>query len=214
MTILLFAALFGFSAAATGVDQMCEGRGQSEFFTKQGTCREVYHCYKGQLSVRECPDNLWWNSEKGFCTYQANSGCTEEQVTEAPETPTTIQPLLLCEEDNIQFYSHESDCDRYYFCPALNAEPQVQSCTKGYHFELLLRQCIPEELSSCGVVPRVCPENMPKDTVIYVSHPTNCKLYYLCYNEQESEFSCQNDLVWNAAVNSCDHKDKVSTCQA
>lgn len=219
MCAIVFVALFGYCIAdSVVVDKMCEDRGQTEFFPVPGSCRNVYLCYQGKLHEQTCPDNLWWNAAKGFCTYRQLSGCTMEEIKEPitttpiPEEITTVAPLE-CTELEITLYPHEEVCNRYYICGGKGKEPIEAECSTNYQFNPETSQCVPfNKLQCVDKVPQVkCPADLKDGQVAYLAHPSDCFTYYLCVNQSQLLFTCKDGLMWNASVNSCDVEEKA-TC--
>lgn len=177
------------------------------------------HCYKGTLYVRDCPDNLWWNAEKGFCTYQQNSGCIEPVTTVKPPvtmttTTTTAKPVitpkpepLKCPSEQISMFPHEDSCSKYFICPGKGQQPLELQCTDKFYFSPEQSQCIPSDLVKCQEAK--CPANLKAGEIAYLPHPKDCASYFMCLNQSQLKFSCKNGLKWNSAVNSCDHEAKV-----
>ena len=214
MIAVLICALVGLSAAQT--EDPCAGRAESEFFGVPGSCRLVNHCYKGVLYVRTCIDNLFWNDEKGYCTYPELSGCSEDVPipTTTPGPVTTVVPVEPagpeCTADGIVFHPHEEACDKYFICPGKDQQPLEFACAQDYYFSKEHLQCIPSNLVQC-VVKVSCPADLKEDEIDYLADPNDCASYFLCLNGQQLQFTCKNDLLWNPVVKSCDLKEKV-TC--
>lgn len=227
LTVLYLAALV---SAETVTDDFCSEAGESEFFPVPGSCSQVYHCYKGKLTVRQCVDDLWWNAEKGYCTYQTDSGCTEEQTTETTTTSTTCnvtteevtsenpvevttpgRNTTICTSEDVILIPHEDSCDKYYVCPGLNEVPIMWACKPNFHFDIESEQCVPADVAKCNTNGTKCPTGLEQDQVVYLPNPNNCSSYFLCVNNSQVELMCKEGLYWNEAVESCDYADQV-TC--
>lgn len=220
MTIVLL-ALLGLAASATIVDPLCADRGSTEFFAKPGSCADLYLCFNGALFEKTCPDSLWWNAEKGFCTYQQLSGCTDEEITVTmPDTEVTTPPTVTepetkpveCIEMGITMYPHEVFCNQYYVCGGKDQKPAHGTCSVDYKFSEEAQQCIPAALSVCEDKVKVvtCPTDLAEGEIVHLANPNDCKSYFMCLNKEQHEFTCKGDLFWNAEVDSCDLEEKVS----
>lgn len=58
-------------------DERCD-RDDGEFFHDKEDCRNYLHCDNGQVRTSKCPENLYFNEEKQFCSYKVGEDCIKK----------------------------------------------------------------------------------------------------------------------------------------
>lgn len=109
-------------------------------------------------------------------------------------------------KDDVNLYPHPDDCARFIQC--VNGNVQTMNCAPGLVFDPTNSACI------FPINDLLCPDITPcvdRDSG-YFPHPYNCSRFIQCHTKQQKIISCQNDLIWNSAVNSCVHRINSTVC--
>ncbi|XP_077288704.1 protein obstructor-E-like isoform X2 [Arctopsyche grandis] len=100
-------------------------------------CTKFYSCNIGLLTILDCAAGTEFIPEKGYCDWITDGGCSSR----------TTNQHVICNDPNIFFVPHESDCGKYYFC--LSGIPQHMQCPDGEEFDIELRKCVYISDSGC-----------------------------------------------------------------
>ncbi|KAI4483568.1 hypothetical protein M0804_007828 [Polistes exclamans] len=146
----------------------------------------LYYKYiNGNVILNQCENNFHWNQERKAC-YKPNE-------TECMAKGISVTPLELPYDVNCidgEYYIHECQCDKYYFC--VSGNKVLKSCEKGLYWGQRQKKCTtPAEANCPHEKPRECTEGTTKP------HPCECSLYYKCINGQNVLRQCPDGLHWS-----------------
>lgn len=148
----------------------------------------------------------------------------------------TVTPNPLCPypSDDFTRFPFQGDCTKYWEC--YQGQRYPMSCPDGFEYNAETGVCDFPNLANCdsdvtvtyptfphttstpGTGPTtptttvwtpdpICP--YPSDELTFVVHPTNCSLYYECYQGLKYLMSCPGNLVFNIDAKYCDYPTNV-----
>jgi len=118
--------------------------------------------------------------------------------------------------DNFGFYPHHKSCDKYWACE--NGTATLKLCGNGLVFDdadSLRENCAYPFSVDCGsrtdLEPPISTPNCPRLYGIF-AHPTNCRVFYSCWNGEGSKYECPPGLAYDNNQRVCVWADLVETC--
>lgn len=116
-------------------------------------CGQFKNCAAGTGYVFDCPEGLAWNKETYRCDWPDQ---VEDCDVEAflgfscpPPPPLPKSPLLGEQEQEYQFYSHQSNCQKYFIC--IEGRPRLVGCGEDQAFNPEINACDDiENVPSCS----------------------------------------------------------------
>lgn len=140
------------------------------------SCTEYVRCSNGIREIASCPHGIYFNSITGQCDASA--------ICHIPTVPTTT---VATTEDPWATTTEDPSATTTEDPWATTTDDPWGTTTEN-----------PWETTT----------NVPSiqctGTQIFHAHPTNCRLYYTCFNNQLTLRECPSNLYWNQLVNACD----------
>jgi len=143
----------------------------------------------------------------------------ESRPTEAavaPLRPVAVNNGVFNCPDSFGFYSHHKSCDKYWACE--NGTATLKLCGNGLVFDdtdSLRENCAYPFSVECGsrsdLEPPISTPNCPRLYGIF-SHPTNCRVFYSCWNGEGSKYECPPGLAYDDNQRVCVWADLVERC--
>ena len=121
-----------------------------------------------------------------------------------------------------EFAEHPQDCKLFYLC-GNQGEAALASCPPRMLFNPVTKLCDKAENVNCNLPSTSTEALTVPDTsskadqychklyavqrnsyaLVFLPHPTNCHLYFMCYHGQALLQSCSSDLYWNSKLGKC-----------
>ncbi|XP_055586473.1 peritrophin-1-like [Uranotaenia lowii] len=84
----------------------------------------------------------------------------------------------------------------------------IRNCPLGYAFDPASEQCQPEQIKRLMLPSGTsiqCPATVDSRVEpVYLTHPTDCTIYYICLNFVPQEQRCPPNTAFNPQINLCD----------
>jgi hypothetical protein len=186
-------------------------------------CNEYYECSNEVPVLMQCPDDLFFCTEKQTCDWVEDPQCSYNCVV-VTSRPVIVEKDLVPEcppqTDNLTLIANPNNCSSFYECD--NGIPVPMGCPEGLHFCSEKSICSwpndPDCTFDCDdvdsnpvlvkekFVPAAAPECPPQTggDVTYLPNPDNCNEYYECSNEVPVLMQCPDDLFFCTEKNTCD----------
>ncbi|XP_023310095.1 probable chitinase 10 [Anoplophora glabripennis] len=205
------------------------------FFPVATNCAKYWECFQGIRYLMSCPPGLHWNTVYNYCDYPGNANCsinnattTSSPVPTTPSTNTTTtpggntpDPQCPYPSDEITFYPHPTECNKYYEC--YQGHRYLMSCPSGLYWNEKENACDYRENVNCDRVSTLSPPTpvptasttanpicVGKPDGTYLANPNDCRKFYECVGGKAIEEQCAADLLWNDLILSCDYPQIVS----
>ncbi|RWS31524.1 hypothetical protein B4U80_01676 [Leptotrombidium deliense] len=118
--------------------------------------------------------------------------------------------------ESFGFFPHHKSCDKYYSCD--NGTATLKLCGNGLVFaedDSQRENCAYPFSVDCGertdLEPPISTPNCPRLYGIF-PHPSNCRIFYSCWNGEASKYECPPGLAYDAEQRVCVWADLVDRC--
>ncbi|XP_037904525.1 fibrillin-3-like [Hermetia illucens] len=178
-------------------DPSCGNYPNGTFIQNLNDCRGYYLCLNGRTISGSCGDNEYFDTHEGTCKV----GNCPTDVTEAPVTESVI-----CSPECYGTYvADPTDCSNYYIC--YFSIPVRQTCPDGQYFDTANRVCSADR-GQCKLTARDISPVCHGQHGTLVSHPTDCKRFYICVNGETIPYQCKSDEFFNDKTLKCETDSK------
>ncbi|CAF1232884.1 unnamed protein product [Adineta ricciae] len=165
----------------------------------------VYHvCESGSDSIRQCPNQLFWDNEQQKCEWSNKVHCSGRTLV-----ALSMESNLFCMEKSDGYYIDPQYCNVYHQCMA-DIDVKLQ-CPERLVFNETLKRCDWPETTNCksGNILVEDDDNNYKGFCAdkpngNFAHERYCNRYYICQNGKDVVFTCQNNLRYSIEKNECD----------
>ncbi|RWS07399.1 hypothetical protein B4U79_07846 [Dinothrombium tinctorium] len=138
-----------------------------------------------------------------------------EQPSSSSSRQNSNAANFVCPE-NFGFFPHHKSCDKYYSCD--NGTATLKVCGNGLVFaddDPSRENCAYPFSVDCGdrtdLEPPISTPNCPRLYGIF-PHPSNCRIFYSCWNGEASKYECPPGLAYDAEQRVCVWADLVDRC--
>ncbi|XP_072384948.1 uncharacterized protein [Diabrotica undecimpunctata] len=135
------------------VDPTCPASSGISKFVYPDDCSKYYECNNGKKSLKNCPENLYFNPVTLACDYMDSVDCKSvPSSTAAPVTPTTAIPTYTtvvpdnptttdpdCPTTGSTNIIYPYDCSKFYRC--VNGQKQLKNCPENMYFNPSMGSC-------------------------------------------------------------------------
>lgn len=165
----------------------------------------VYHvCESGTDNIRQCPNQLFWDSQNKRCDWSGKVECTGRTLVTL-STDTT----LFCMERKDGVYGDTTWCNVYHNC--LSGVDFKTKCPENLVWNDTKKDCDWSDSTQC-ITGNYFKEGSDPEKKTFCSdkqngkypHEVHCNRYYVCQNGKDIIFTCQNNLRYNEAKQECD----------
>lgn len=164
----------------------------------------VYHvCESGTDNIRQCPNQLFWDSELKKCDWSGNVECSGRTLVTL-STDTT----LFCMERKDDIYGDPTYCNVYHNC--LSGVDFKTKCPDNLVWNETKKDCDWSDSTQCVTGSYFKEGESDKKTFCSdkpngkYPHELHCNRYYVCQNSKDIVFTCQNNLRYNEEKEECD----------
>ncbi|KAH8274322.1 hypothetical protein KR026_009376, partial [Drosophila bipectinata] len=169
-------------------------------FGYQRTCTKYVLCYYGHPVLRECQDDLQYNSKTDRCDFPQNVDCVDSECS------------IYFNAYHLRYVPSKSSCKKYFLCG--NGIPTEQTCATGLHFSTKCNCCDIPLNSNCQISPqrrltyhRISPKPSevicPSEGVHFYAHETRPDAYHYCAMGHGLILECSQGLWFDPAVKEC-----------
>jgi len=178
-------------------------------------CDRYVECNaSGVKRFKQCPTGQVFSADSGLCDHPRNVDCAGRRRSSAPSLSDDCPSLF-------GKFKVESDSTCREFVECSNGVSKKLACGVGQVFDET-DGCVHPALSKRGgcstqdtngfQCPIISSLSRFGDHERY-SHPTDCKLYYLCSRDgQRRLLGCEKPLVFNPETGFCDDQKNVAGC--
>jgi Chitin binding Peritrophin-A domain len=166
------------------------------FIPNTEDCNKYYICFGGGQIPMACPEGLHWSVDEETCQDPDDAECKfgDDDGRE------------FCPEEGFKQISHPKNCEKFIVC--LNGvKVTTFSCPPGLHFSRANRVCMDPEKAECEIEGLSCPAEDDMDNLVFIPHPEDCSLYYLCLGGNKLPLSCGNGFHWSVEAQACMAKE-------
>lgn len=171
------------------------------------SCNHYILCMSGLSHVENCPAGYDFNVGRQECSHAGTVDCTQ------------------CSSIGMVNLRDPNDCNAYVEC--MFGIRTQRTCPAGYMFDRTIGNCNLAHLVQCpGVFPTEDPNSTTPDFpaitspgpittaipwpvcvtggLVHHAHPTNCRRFFICFNNILMEDECPSNLHWNERTVTCD----------
>ncbi|XP_059622360.1 peritrophin-1-like [Phlebotomus argentipes] len=116
--------------------------------------------------------------------------------------------IYPCPDIGLMRFAHATSCTKYVQCIA--GVPVIRECAEGLRYNRFTNQCRLPNLAICNHDEFLCPLFDDPNNLIYLSHNTDCSVYFLCDRGVPRRFECDTGLHWNIRNNTCDFPERAN----
>ncbi|KAF9422502.1 hypothetical protein HW555_001900 [Spodoptera exigua] len=201
----------GNNADPSEAPKICAADDTNGVLVAHENCNQFYKCFAGKPIALDCPSNLFYNPEKGYCDWQYNVNCNNRVIpAENSDVNDNNFANQSCSgKDDDIIFAHEN-CNQFYKCVDRHMEPMF--CPSGLYYNTILKACDWPINVDCGqriVLLLLCVafahanSSCSPDEEILLPHE-NCNQFYMCVGGMKIELSCGHGLMFNAELQLCD----------
>lgn len=151
-------------------------------FSYQRTCTKYVLCYYGHPVLRECQDDLQYNSKTDRCDFPQNVDCVESECS------------IYFNAYHLRYVASKSSCEKYFLCG--NGIPKEQTCSTGLHFSTKCNCCDIPSNSNCQLKSRSpTRSNLFKDILHILEMPAQRRQNSQPISLKPSEVVCPSEGV-------------------
>jgi hypothetical protein len=180
------------------------------YFPNPDNCNMYYECSNEEAIPMECPDDLYFCTQKQSCDWIWDPDCTYNCVA-VQSKPVRVEEKFepVCPEptDNLTLIANPENCSSFYGCD--NGVPVPMGCPGGLYFCTEKQSCAwiwdPECTYDCVAAQSkpvrveekfdpVCPEQT--ENVTFIANPENCSSFYECDNGVPVPMGCPGGLYF------------------
>lgn len=130
----------GNNADPSEAPKICAEENSDGILVAHENCDQFYKCLGGKPLALNCPDNLFYNPEQGYCDWQYNVKCNNKVIPE--ENNDSIGNNFanqVCSGRNDDIMLPHENCNQFYKCVHNHKQPMY--CPPGLHFNTILNVC-------------------------------------------------------------------------
>lgn len=168
-------------------------------------------------SQRQSPQFSFNQNQNQPQNYQPQPAAQPAAAQSQPSRPQTYVGSFNCPDD-FGFYPHQKSCDKYWACD--NGTASLKTCGNGLVFDdsdYKRENCAYPFSVECGERSDLeSPISTPHCPRLYgiFSDPTNCRVFYSCWNGEASKYECPPGLAYDADQRVCVWADHVDRCDS
>merc|ERR1712029_192638 len=169
-------------------------------------CNLYYQCVGLTPFLLHCPDELFFDPSLNVCNWPNQVDC--ESQTEAPEKITTEATTIIEQATSKTVEETTTMEEKVPTTTTVVEEGTTRNKEESTTVELenakkVFKRSIDPEFDV------VCPES-EDGTTVFVPHPTDCNLYYICVGKMPFLMQCPGDLYFDSVLNICNWPDLVN----
>ncbi|XP_059608135.1 peritrophin-1-like [Phlebotomus argentipes] len=162
---------------------------EAQFLQHPHDCSKYILCFHRVAHVRHCASGLEWHGAIEQCNTPDQAQCSPSQCP-IPDNPN--QPVFLY---------NDNQCGAFALC--VNGMPQWRSCAPGFHWDRVKNLCTTPQKAGCEDFEEPIELECFPDSPLRNPHPTDCNLYFFCFDEEPVLSSCATGLYFDYITRSC-----------
>lgn len=152
-------------------------------------CTKFYKCSNGRAILFDCPAGEEWSVKLDRCEYQDLAGCNPDGTHQYKLRKVSVRPASSDRDDAVPYMDLSED----------KLEKMIHTILDDEDYMIADARCEVDEKD--------------KYHPIHFAHPTNCQMFYKCFNNFAYKSSCPDVLHFNAKTQACDYP-AAANCKA